>query len=361
MRIAVVIPEMGTGGAEAVVGSLARHHLANGHEVTLFTAGGWRAPALAAAGVQVVEVPLRGRRLRDLVASVTRLRRSALRRADLVHAHNAKAALVARLALGRRGSGPPLLVTAHGFLAADRDLATRLLARTADHVVAVSDETADRLRDHGLPADRVSVIENSLEPPPGRDRPEARSRLGLHPDAPVVLCLARMTVQKRHDLLLEAWRDWPDPPTLLVAGDGPTRPEVARLVTAYGLEGRVHLLGDRQDADWLLAACDVMVLPSDMEGLPVSVLEAMALGVPVVSSAVGGVAALGDDAVQLAAPGESRGLRDGVRRVLTEPDRRRQLVATGRTLVAERFAIGRMTEEYDMVLDRLGRTVGERS
>jgi glycosyltransferase involved in cell wall biosynthesis len=362
MRIAVVIPEMGTGGAEAVAGALARHHVAAGHEVTLFSSGGWRMPALEADGVRLHEVPLQGRRLRDLVTAIRRLRRADLAGFDTVHAHNAKAALAARAALGRRRSGPALLVTAHGFLARDRSRATRLLAGTADHVVAVSEETADRLYEHGLPADRVSVIENAIEPPARHDRAEARRRLGLTPDEPVVLCLARMTVQKRHDLLLDAWLDWSGPPpTLLVAGDGPTRPALERRLRAGRGAGAVRMLGDRQDADWLLAAADVLVLPSDMEGLPLSVLEAMTLGVPVVASAVGGLVSLGPRAVELVPPGDGAGLREGVRRVLVDERRRAQLVTEGRALLAERFALDRMLAAYDDTVARVTGPPAERT
>lgn len=349
MRIAVVIPEMGTGGAEAIVAALGRHHVAAGHEVTVFTTGGWRVPGLESDGIAVVSLPLRGRSPLTMVAAVRRLRRSRLSSYDVVHVHNAKAAVAVRAALLGRRSAPPVLVTAHGFLTPDRGRAARLLARTADHVVAVSDETADRLRDAGFPPERLSVVENGVEEPPRRDRAEARERLGLDPDRPVVLCLARMTVQKRQDLLIEAWAGWPDAPLLLLAGDGPTRRGLEEAARQHGIGQRVRFLGDRRDADWLLAAADVLVLPSDMEGLPVSVLEAMSLGLPVVASAVGGVAALGA-CVELAAQGSGSELRRGLEHVLGDPSHRERLVAEGHALVARRFHPHHMIESYDTLL-----------
>jgi glycosyltransferase involved in cell wall biosynthesis len=344
VRVAVVIPEMGTGGAEVVAATLARHHLARGHEVTVYSHGGWRTPPLVAQGARFVQVPLRGRRVAGLLAAARVMRRTGLHAADLVHAHNVKAALAARLALGLRRS-PAVLATAHGFLAPDRGRAAFWLARTADHVVAVSAETADRLREGGYPASRLSVIENAIEEPQAPSRTQARRQLGLHATRPVVLCLARMTGQKRHDLLLRAWHGWDAAPTLLIAGDGPTRPRVERLVRDLRLDDRVQLLGNRQDPLRLISAADVLVLPSDMEGLPISVLEALWLGVPVVASAVGGLRELGG-AVTLVPPGESEGFRDAVTLLVSDTAAQERQRNAGRALVRERFVEDRMVEAY---------------
>ena len=350
MRIAVVIPEMGTGGAEASSPiSPGTTTSTPGTRSRSFTNGGWRVEALESDGIRVAPVPLRGRNPLTMLAAVRTLRQAGLSTYDLVHVHNAKAAVAVRAALtGLRGA-PPVLVTAHGFLAPDRDLAGRLLARVADLVVAVSDETADRLRDAGLPEERLTVIENAISAPPRRDRVEARRRLGLEPGERMVLCLARMTVQKRQDLLVEAWAGWSDAPLLLLAGDGPTRPALEEAVRTQGVADRVRFLGDRRDADWLLAAADALVLPSDMEGLPVSVLEALSLGTPVVASAVGGVVTLAG-AVELAPQGSGPALRVGLARVLEDAGHRDRLVSAGRELVARRFRLEHMIASYDDVI-----------
>jgi glycosyltransferase involved in cell wall biosynthesis len=351
MRALTVIAEMGTGGAESVVADLAGHLVATGHEACVASAGGWRADALARVGVSTLAVPLRASGPTQLARAVARLRRAtAARPVDVVHAHNVRASLAAHLGTraGRRAR-PPLVTTVHGLADGDYTRAARLLA-VSDLVVAVSDDVADRLTAGGLDPARLRVIENAV-PPPVADpavRAEVRAELGLTSDSRVVLCVARLATPKRIDLLLEAWVDVPDA-TLLLAGDGADR--AALELRAAPLGDRVRFLGARRDVGRLLAAADLVVLPSDREGLPMAVLEAMAAGVPVVASAVGGLPRLGGDAVELVAPRRADTLAAGVRRVLDDPARRDALVSAGRGLVEQRFSSARMQSDYDSIYE----------
>jgi glycosyltransferase involved in cell wall biosynthesis len=226
-----------------------------------------------------------------------------------------------------------------------------MLARSRARVVAVSEHTRDQLVADGLSADRVTVVENAVRPLPRHVKRVARSRLGIDPADRVVLCAARFTPEKRHDLLLEAWRRWPSPPLLLLAGDGPRRVGVEREVAASGLGERVRVLGDRDDVDWLLAACDAVVLPSDSEGLPVSVLEAMLAERPVVASAVGGLTSLDPESVVLVTPGSVPDLVEALIRVVDSPAAGPRLVGHALTMVRERFDPSLMRTRYRQVLD----------
>jgi glycosyltransferase involved in cell wall biosynthesis len=350
MKVLSVIATMGTGGAEAIVAALATAPATQGERPCVASAGGWRAEQLAASGVEQLPVPLAARRVWDLGVSVTRLRRWIAEHVpDLIHAHNVKASAVAALARGR--SRVPIVTTLHGL--AGYSAAGRILARCSDLVVAVSEHVAAELCAHGFPADRCRVIENAVTPLPVHGRDVARRRFGLPGESPVALSLARFAPQKRHDLLIDAWRHTRPDAILLLAGDGPTRALVERSVAAAELTRRVRLLGERHDPDWLLAAADVTVLSTDWEGLPVSLLEAMSVGVPVVATRVGGVAETLDGAACLVEPGSVQALAAGLNSVLGDAAARAELAARGRNLVATRFDPQRMFAAYRRLYDGL--------
>lgn len=347
MRLLSVIPALGAGGAEVVAGAVATDAARRGHESVVASAGGFRLDELRAGGVRHHTVPLASRRPQDLGRAALRLRQAVPGRPDVVHAHNVKAALVARAAFG---PGTPVLTTLHGVPAAEVGRGTRVLRATSDLVVAVSPYVATQLSVYGLASRRIRVVENGFSAPAipsdPAGREEVRSQLGIAPGGAVVLCAARFAGQKRHDLLVEAWRRVADRAVLVLAGDGPTRPKVEAAVRDAGLEGSVRFLGERSDVPRLLAASDLLVLPTDWEGLPISLLEAMSAGVPVVVSRVGGVVETLGAAVRLAPPGSAEGLGDALVDLVDGPTARADLSRRGRELVTRRFAVEPMLAAY---------------
>lgn len=336
MRVTHVIAEMGAGGAEALVEDLARHALARGDEVTVVSAGGRRADTLRDAGARTVHLATHRRSPVRAVTGAAGIAPRLRGRSDVVHAHNVGAALVAHLATRWPRSRPPLVVTVHGLPAADYARAARLL-RLADVVVAVSETERAALAAAGLDS---TVIDNGVAPLPAPSRAEARAALGLADDVPVAVWVARLAPPKRPDLVIGAWQSVPGDGVLLVAGSGP--------LPVAGDE-RVRVLGDRSDVGTLLAAADAYVLASDSEGMPMAVLEAMAAGVPVVASAVGGLAGTCAGAACLVPPGDAAALAAGLTSVLSSPAERERLAAAGRALVAEHFSAEAMREKYDAV------------
>ncbi len=120
-----------------------------------------------------------------------------------------------------------------------------------------------------------------------------------------------------------------------------------------GLSGRVQVLGDRRDVGRLLAASDLLVLSSDSEGLPMTVLEALSLGVPVVAPAVGGLTTLGDEAVELVQPGSAEALAAGLAAVLGDPERRRRMAVAAAELTRIRFSPTAMRSAYEILYKEL--------
>ncbi len=224
-------------------------------------------------------------------------------RYDLVHTHLLRADVYG--ALAARAAGVRAVVATKHNIEARLDapharalhwLATRPTRRT----IAISNAVARWGRERlAIPPHRIQVIRYGLQAAPfqGLDRRSARADLGLPPDAPVVLCPARLDPQKRHDRLLRAFaavrRDLPNA-LLVCAGDtqlgGPAyRARLQRLTQDLRLQDAVQWLGLRADVPALLAAADVVVLASDWEGLGLALMEAAMAGRPVVATAVGGV------------------------------------------------------------------------
>ncbi len=174
-----------------------------------------------------------------------------------------------------------------------------------------------------------------------------------------MLTTARLDAQKGLTYLLDAAALLPDP-MFAVVGDGPERAALEAQVAALGLRDRVRFLGYRSDVPELLAACDVFVLPSLYEGLPLALLEAMASGVPVVATAIGGV----DEAVQdgvsalLVPPADARALGVAIRTLLDDPGLARQLGTTGMAVARRSFSVEPMVRQLTRIYDELAHGCG---
>jgi glycosyltransferase involved in cell wall biosynthesis len=216
-------------------------------------------------------------------------------------------------------------------------LQLRALARGVDRYLAVSREIAGELvEDLGWPAGKVEVLYNAVDveraavpAPPG-----LRAQLGGSETRPLVVTPARLNAQKGHDTLLEAVAAVPEA-LFLLAGDGPERERLETQAAELGVAERVRFLGRREDVPQLLAACDVFALPSLYEGSSLAVLEAMAAGIAIVSSAIGGTEELIEDGRSglLVPPGEAAALAAALRRALGDRQLREELAARARERV----------------------------
>ncbi len=266
--------------------------------------------------------------------------RRALTDADLVHAHGLRAGLVAAAAV-RTGPRRPLVVTLHNALPdragpLRRVLATaeRATVRAADVVLAASADLAANARRLGARDVRVAPVSAPALPPARRSRDEVRAGLGLADGRPLVLAVGRLHPQKGYDVLLDAAASWTGgpPPLVAIAGDGPLEAELAARIRAQRLP--VTLLGRRDDVADLLAAADLVVLPSRWEARSLTAQEALRAGTPLVATRTGGLPELLGDAALLVPPGDAAALAAAVTDLLADPDRAAALAAAGRARAA---------------------------
>jgi len=323
-------------------------------------------------GVEVAEITDMSRLLSplgDLRSFLTLLRLFRRERPTIVHTHTAKAGTVGRLA-AYVARVPVIVHTFHGHVLGGRyfsRLKTRFflgverqLAKATDRLVVLTHDQAREMSEdlRVAPSDRFTVIPLGLDLQPFAevDRAAARNRLraelGIDPDRPVVGIVGRMVPVKNHELLFDAMlllSQRMDPaPHLIVVGSGERESALRSYVRDKGLEDFVHWLGWRRDLPQVFPAFDVTALTSLDEGTPVSLIESLASGTPVVSVAVGGVPEIldGGELGRLVRSAQDDEVAAGLESVLVSPpspeDRER-----AQKLVLERFSIQRLAEDVD--------------
>ena len=309
-------------------------------QVVVTGAGGELAARLRQDGIPVRAVPwTAGLDPRVLPGLLAELRPPGA----LVHAPDAHAATLGGLAATL--SGRRFVATRR----VDFHLRRRGFWARADRVIAISRAVADVLVADGIAPERIVIVHSgvALDEIRRTGRIGVRRMLGLAPDALVAANVAALVGHKDHATLFRAAARLNGRfPSLhwVVAGEGPERAALERLRSELGLAGRVHLLGHIPEPARVVADADLFVMSSREEGLGTSVLDAMALGIPVASTAAGGLPEmLQDGAGSLAPPGDPGALADAVARLLEDPDLARATVARATTAV-ERFTATRMAE-----------------
>jgi glycosyltransferase involved in cell wall biosynthesis len=282
-------------------------------------------------------------------------------RVDLLHAHQYTPFFygsAARL-LSRR---PSVLFTEHGRFYPDhprrkRMVANRLLLERRDRVVGVGRAVRQALIDNeGLPPARVGVIYNGIDPDTFRNgierRLAVRQEIGVGAGDFLLLQVARLVPQKDHltslRTIARVARKRPDA-RLVLAGDGPQLRLILEFVAARNLSDRVRVLGLRTDVPRLLAAADAVLLTSLSEGVPLTLLEAMAARLPVVATDVTGVGEVVVDGTTglLAPAGDDEALAERVLRLAGDAELRRQLGRQGRERVEAQFSEAQMLAAYE--------------
>src|SRR5579883_1002011 len=338
LTIVHVVSSLQVGGMEQFVLRIAERQRRQGHKVSVLALRGGPLLETAAAMGLSVHVLRGGNRLQRIFETVAYYN---IVRPQIVHPHNRTSlgyALASKLTGNCR-----VVMTRHGQNA--KRIPRTWEWRLTDRVIAVSEAAAKVMRQGSrFAGEKVVVILNGISCDKAqRSRAEVRKELGDTHEA-VGIIVARIDHQKGHNPLLQALallRDRKTPLTLLVAGDGANRAEMEQLAASLGLGPKdVRFLGFRKDIPDLLEASDIFLLPSLNEGLPLSVLEAMSHGLPVVATPVGGIPELvkNEESGYLVPMNDPEALATAIARLVSDPGLRRKLGDSGLNHVEKHFS-----------------------
>lgn len=279
------------------------------------------------------------------------------KRYSVVHTHDQQSLVY--VAAPARVCGATVVHTKHGdTVEGIRRLVLRRAAAAFVHAfVAVSETTAQTARAHREVSEgKLLVVENGVDMtrfrPDEQARTELRHELGVGADARLIGTVGRQEQVKNPELLMRAAAPLLGADVhLLLAGDGSLSARLSALAATLPNAESIHLVGRRDDVPRLLSALDIFALSSRAEGLPLVILEAMATGLPVASTAVGGIAELVQDGRTgiLVPAGDEQALRAALGSLLADLGRGRQMGRRGRALVQDRYSLNAMTEAYQRI------------
>lgn len=371
-RLLWLIDSLTVGGAESLVVPFARNLDRSQFDLTIVClatiAGNAIESLLRDEGVPVEK--LGARNLRDLAAFRRLVRILRERRIELLHAHLTYASIWG--AAAARLTGVPYVATLHvapprGGRAGVRDRLMRwALNHSASRVIAVSDALRTQyIAAGGLAPRKIVAVHNGIDVQPFQlSKTDCRQRIerefAIPSSSPLIVAVSVLRPGKGIEVLLDAMpavlRRLPDA-HLLIIGDGPMRAEWGGAAERRGLSPHVHWAGYRHDVERLLPGCDLLVLPTLADAFPTVLLEAMAAGVPIVASEVGGIPEIVVPGVtgRLVPAGDPERLFSAIAEVLASPADRDRMSAAARETAAERFSTGawitRLTTVYEEVLE----------
>jgi glycosyltransferase involved in cell wall biosynthesis len=374
LRVLVIVDDLRVSGAQRQIAEearvLDRDRVALSIVALAAPPGPSLAPHIAASGVPIGVLPGTGildpRRLARLVRLMRRMR------PDVVHTQlsyaNILGLLAARLAGRPSVASLQNVTTNQGRLNGPKRALERLALRLAQRTIVVAEGAREETqRSFRLPPERIAVLPNAIDParlelPADFDRDEMRRRLGGSASGPLICVIARLTPDKGHGLLLQAAATLASRhpgARYLFVGTGTEEGRLRQLAHDLGLSGSVAFLGVRDDVPQIVAASDLFVLPSLNEGLSLAMLEAMAIGTPVVVTRVGGSADVIESGQTgwIVPPGQPAALVDAIGEALGDPDRAVAQARRARDRVRNTFAVERHVEQLEaMYRDVLGHT-----
>jgi glycosyltransferase involved in cell wall biosynthesis len=359
VKILQLISSEGKYGAETMLLCLVKSLALLGHESVIGVFRNSHCPhteiaeAAKLEGLKVEIISCDGKVDRSAMEAIRHILR--IHSIDLVHTHGYKANFYGYLAA--RGEGVPLVATYHldwpdrGLALRLYHLLDRLVVRRFGRIAAVSEAVARSLRRSGVPSARIATIDNGIDLFPfTQARPTLRKEMPQRPKMLIGL-VGRLTPQKGCEYFLQAAQKvlvgFPEALFVLV-GEGPDRMKLEALAQELKIRDRVIFAGHREDMPGVYSSLDVLVLPSINEGLPMTLIEAMAAARPVVATPVGAVPKLviPEQTGLLVNLRHPENLAAAIGRFISDPDLRRRLGANGQAWVMRRFSAEAMARKY---------------
>ena len=357
LRVMQVVLSLTPGGTERLVIDIVRYLSAQSVAsivCCLDGEGAWAAD-VKALGIPVIALHRRPGFRPSLGRTIARLARQ--HRVDVVHCHHYSSFVYGQLSASL-WSGPPVIFTEHGRLSdappsRKRRLVNPLIGCLPSAIYAVSDDLKTHMVAEGFRQSQITVLHNGVAPRPQpsySERTAARLVLGLSPDALVVGTVGRLDPVKDFETLIRGFascaRELPNS-VLVIVGDGPERPSLEAAAEAAGIATRVIFTGHRQDVKDLLPAFDLFVNSSIHEGISLTILEAMAAGVAVIATDVGGNGEIvTPDTGLLVSKRSPAHLGGALVALATDGRRRERLGAAARVRVEQWFSADRMLGQY---------------
>lgn len=365
MNILFLTTHLNAGGITSYLLTLSKGFIRRGHKIYVATSGGDRAGDFSAVGAPCVTLNIRTKSEVDLkiykaLSPLYHYIRT--NDIDIIHAQTRITQVMGWLL--EKLTGKIYLSTCHGFF--KKRLSRRLAPCWGDAVIAISTAVRSHLlEDFRVPADNVFLIEHGIDcdafaPPSAGEKKRNRKRFHLDHNCPVVGHIARLSDVKGQDVLIRAMKriinETPQV-KLLIVGQGKMEAALKQMVRALNLENHVLFYPVVNKTPQILSLFDIFVMPSRQEGLGLSVMEAQALGLPVVASNVGGIPSLIENGKTgiLVKPEDDQQLAEAIQRLLCDKKAAAQMGQAARVFIQERYSADQMVDKTLNLYGRLMR------